>query len=367
MAAVNTIPGGNHRNMAERNSLAVLNLISRQKFISQRQIVTATGMQPSTVSNVTRELREAGLVREVGTLEASGVGAKQVSLEIDSSFTWAASWQIDLKGHQLCLLDAAGHVIAVEKFPRDFGWKTIAKNIHKRIAALAETRRMPMSRFAGLGICVQGIVNSETGEVLYSDPHKMVGVPLRDIVARNLDGIIHVERNIPCGAYFEQHVASIDRKNSFLYYLLRRHEEFFEHGTGIVLEGKVFRGSHSAAGELALGTFPGHAAEKPRKGRNWDEVYQSFGKPVAMLADFLDVDGIIVSSDDPELTDRRFQLMLKEIHEEIRPIIGRQVSVIRSQVGPEGMLLGAGLIVLHQYFQKFVQSLPNRSLSKRRK
>lgn len=366
MAAINgATPGGNHRNMAERNSLAVLELISRQKFISQRQIVDATGMQPSTVSNVTRELREAGLVREVGTLEAAGVGAKQVSLEIDASFTWAASWQIDLKGQQLCLLDAVGHVIVVEKFPSDLGWETIAKSIHKKIAALASARRMPMSRFAGLGICVQGIVNSGTGEVLFSDPHKMTGVPLREMVGRNLEGIIHVERNIPCGVYFEQYMASIDRKNSFLYYLLRRHEDFFEHGTGILLEGEVFRGSHSAAGELALGTFPGYAIEKPYKEQNWDEVYQSFGKPVAMLADFLDVDGIIVSSDDSELTNRRFKLMAQAIEKEIRPVIGRKISVIRSQVGPEGMLLGAGLIVLHQYFRKFVSSLPNRSLSKR--
>lgn len=359
--------GGNHRHMALGNSLVVLEAIYRHASISQSQIVQVTDMQPSTVSNIIKELRTSGLVRECGALEALGVGAKQISLEVDASFAWAASWQIDLKGHQLCLLDAAGHVIVVEKFPLNLGWETIAKDIHLKIADLAEARRLPMKRFAGLGICVQGIVDSKTGEVLASEPHQMEAVPLKTIVSQNLKGLIKVERNIPCGAYYEQHIAAINRKDSFLYYLLRRHEEFFEHGTGIVLDGKLFRGSHSAAGELAIGTFPRPEVNRARTDQDWIEIYQSFGLPVATLADFLDVDGIIVSSDDPGLTDQRFQILQSAIEQNIRSVRGRTISIMRSQIGPEGMLLGAGLIVLHQYFQQFVQALPNRSISSKRK
>lgn len=361
------LAGGNHRRMAVGNSLSVLELIHRRTLISQRQIAQATGMQPSTVSNIIRELKESGMVRESGTLEAAGVGAKQVSLEIDSSFAWVAGWMIDRKGHQLCLMDAAGHVVTVEKFPLDWDWEGIAKDMARIVERLAQSRRLPMARFAGLGVCVQGIVDKQRGEVIYSHPHNMQGVPLRDMLERDLPAPVHVERNIPCGAYLEQHVSAVGRRNSFLYYLLRRHEDFFEHGAGIVLNGEVFRGSHSAAGELAIGLFPRPDPQTIRREKQWDVLYGSFGKPVAMLADFLDVDGVIVSSDDPGLTERRFRLLEREVLAAIRPIQGRTMTVTRSKAGPEGMLLGAGLIALEHYFRRFVLKLPNRSVLSPRK
>ncbi len=354
--------------MAVENTMAVLQLIHRQTVISQRQIVEVMAMQPSTVSNIIRELRDAGIVRESGTLDSGGVGAKQISLEIDASFTWVASWLIDKKGHQICLLDAAGRTIAIEKLPVDVGWKVVAHDIHKRIQALASTRRLLPGRFAGLGISVQGIVNSESGEVVYSHPHQMEGVALRSIVEENLLAPVYIERNIPCAAYLEQNIASADRKSSFLYYLLRRHEDFFEHGVGIVLNGKVFHGSHFAAGELASDTFPATAPINTlQEDEAWDATYKNFGKTIAVLADFLDVEEVIISSDDPEFTAKRFKSMHYQITENIRPIKGREIRIVRSQVGPEGMLLGAALIVLHKHFEKAVQTLPNRSVRKPKK
>ena len=353
--------------MAVENSLTVLEALYRQDFISQKQIVDGSDLKPSTVSNIIRELKASGLIREGGVLEGGGVGAKQMSLQIDPAFAWVASWQIDLKGNQLCLLDAAGHTMAVEKYPPDLGWKAVLDNIHERIAALAAQKRLSMKRFVGLGICVQGIVDHHRGEVICSQPHGMTSVPLGQMVSEKLGGIIHVERNIPCGAYLEQHVAPAHRKESFLYYLLRRHDNFFEHGTGIVLAGKVFHGSHSAAGELHEFLFPRPPLSTLKTESDWDGLYRKFGQSVGMLADFLDVDGIVVSSDDPGLTIKRFEMFEHEIQSHLRPIQNRNIRVARSQVGPEGMVAGVGLIVLHRYFHEFAAMLPNRSTSGRAK
>lgn len=357
----------NHRSMAIQNSLSVLHIIHRHAFISQRQIVAATGIRPSTVSNIIRELKDAGMVRENGTLESGGVGARQVSLEIDASFSWVASWMIDLKGHQICLMDAAGRVIALEKLPLDLGWQAIAEQLHHRIATLAETRRLPRSRFSGVGIAVQGIVNSATGEVIYSFPHQMEGILLRDIVQKNFKVPVHVERNIPCAAYLEQHNTIARQNSSFLYYLLRRHEDFFEHGMGIMLNGEVFHGSHFAAGELDADFFPRKPSLKEiKREQDWNAIYRDFGRTAARIGDFLDVDEIIISSDDPGLTEKRFHLLEQEIQARIRPIRNRTIVVSRSQTGPEGILLGAGLMALHHHFRRTVEALPNRSLKKQR-
>jgi|GEM_PF-2857988 len=351
--------------MAVENSTIVLEALYRQDFISQKQIVDGSGLKPSTVSNIIRELKAAGIIREGGVLDGGGVGAKQMSLQIDPAFAWVASWQIDLKGNQLCLLNAAGHTMAVEKYPPDLGWKSIVGDIHQRIEALAAQKRLSMKRFAGLGICVQGIVDQDRGEVICSQPHGMSSVPLGEIVSEKLGSVVHVERNIPCGAYLEQHVAPAHRKGSFLYYLLRRHESFFEHGIGIVLDGKVFRGSHSAAGELHERLFPRPPLETLRTEANWNDLYCNFGQSVGMLADFLDVDGVIVSSDDPGLTVKRFEAFENAIESHLRPIEHRKIWVARSQVGPEGMVVGAGLAVLHRYFRELAAALPNRSVPSR--
>lgn len=349
------------------NSFAVLECIHREPHISQRQIAKKSGMQPSTVSNIIRELREYGVVRESGTLEAAGVGAKQIALEIDASFAWAASWRMDLKGHLLALLNAAGHIVALEKLPMDLDWKEIAASIHERITALAKIHRLPMNRFAGLGVCVQGIVDRVKGEVIYSHPLSMREVPLREMLQSKLSAPVYVERNVPCGAYLEQHVGKQVPGTSFLYYLIQRHETFMVHGAGIVLGGEVFRGSHSAAGELTHEFFRDHPPfERLRTEKDWDEYYAAESKSIAMLADFLDVESVIISSDDPALSERRFQLLRKGIKENIRPIKGRQMDIIRSSFGPDGMLLGAGLIALHEHFRVIVERLPNRSIRKKR-
>lgn len=357
------LTGANHRSMAVWNSLTVLECILREAHISQRQIAETYGMQPSTVSNVIRELRECGIVREAGTLAATGVGAKQVSLEIDASFAWVACWRIDLKGNSLCLLDAAGHIVAQETLPTDLGWRDIVESIRERISALADSRRLPMSRFAGLGVCVQGIVNRERGEVIYSHPLEMTEVPLRDMLQVRLKAPVYVERNVPCGAYLEQHSTAKARGKSFLYYLIQRHEKFLVHGAGIVLSGEVFRGSHSAAGELTTDFFREHPDfQRLKSEKDWDRLYRAESNSIAMLADFLDVDLVIVSSDDPALTERRFQTLQKDVGSQIRPIKGRVVEIIRSSSGPEGMLVGGGLIALHEYFLRVAESLPNRSV-----
>lgn len=357
--------GANHRSMAVWNSVAVLESIHRETNVSQRRIAETSGMQPSTVSNIIRELKECGIVREGGALAAVGAGAKQVALEINASVAWVASWKIDLKGSLLCLLDAAGHIVVQEKLAVDLGWRDIVETIQERIGVLARSRSLPMSRFAGLGVCVQGIVDRARGEVIYSHPLNMREVPLREILEGKLQAPVYVERNVPCGAYLEQHVRARVRGNSFLYYLIQRHETFLVHGAGIVLAGEVFRGSHSAAGELTEDFFKDHPSfDQLRTEKDWDHLYAAESKSIALLADFLDVDLVIVSSDDPALTERRFRLLQKGVLNHIRPIKGREVEVMRSQSGPDGMLVGAGLIALHEYFRNVVEDLPNRSLRK---
>lgn len=364
---IETSHGGNHRRMALGNSVTVLKHVYRQALISQRQIIEQTGMQPSTVSNIIRELKAAGIVRESGTLEAAGVGAKQVSLEINASFAWVASWHIDLMGQRICLLDAAGHIVAIENFPSDFNcWQTIANSIHERIAALAETRRLPMNRYAGLGIAVQGIVDSDRGEVIYSHPHNMKAVPLREMISGKQKGLIHVERDTCCGAYLEQNIVPMGEEKSFLYFLQRKYETFFSHGASIVLNGKIYFGRKSVAGELPLELFSTPPFETLKTEKDWDDLYRSFGKPMAMLADFLDVDEIILSSEDQGLTSRRFQLIQQEVQSIVRPLQGRSITVTQSQSGPDGILIGAGLMVLHQYFQRFALTLPNRSMARKK-
>jgi predicted NBD/HSP70 family sugar kinase len=71
------------------------------------------------------------------------------------------------------------------------------------------------------------------------------------LLAELPDKAVHVENNVNCAAIAEHRLGAAQNQELFLYLQIG-----VKIGAGIVVNGKVLRGSHGGAGELAVMPFP---------------------------------------------------------------------------------------------------------------
>lgn len=337
--------------MAENNRLRVLGLIARRKYLSQRQLAQATGMQRSTVSYIVRDLKELGIIREGVPIRSDRVGPKETELEIVPGFAWSVGLQLDKVVNRLCVVNAMGHILTQESFPPGMKFPEVIASMPQRVKEIAARLSLDIENLSGVGVSVPGVVDSEEGQVLVSRNLQLRSVALRDELQKTMDCPVWVDRNVVCGAYAEHFAGAARDRDSFLYFLLKTDEgrpEIF--GLAIIIAEQIFRGCNSAAGEVDH-TFLAKLFQTPD---NWgddasmDEFYRSCAEGLAGIVNLLDMSCMVMCSDDERLTEKRFQILNDGVNADLVPVPGRRFELLRSGSGVDGMMLGAALLSLHR-------------------
>lgn len=336
---------------AERNRLRIFGLIARRKCLSQRQLATTTRLQPSTVSNIVRSLKEAGIIREGAPIEADRVGPKEMELEIVASAAWSIGLNLDALNHRLVVVNALGHVLTQESLPPGLPVDELGAVLPDTITDLARRLGLDPAKLAGIGVSVPGAVNADTGVVLVSRSLNLSRYPLREKLELALGHPVWIERNVACGAYAEYHVGSARDRDSFVYFLLRSnpgHPDTF--GLALVIGEKIFHGCNSAAGEVDrnIMTAPAPLAPGPQTDEVVAAFYQAYANGIAGIINLLDVSCLVLSSNDDRLTRARFDQINDAIQSNLIPVPDRRFDLLRSGMGLDGMVLGSALLALHR-------------------
>lgn len=340
------------RAAADKNRLRILGLIARRRCLSQRQLALATGLQPSTVSNIVRFLKEQGIVRDGAPIEAERVGPKETELELAPDCIWCAGVTLDSAGHRIALVNACGHVLAQETLPPGTPSDQIVLRVAEGVRTCAARAGLPLTRLGGLGVSVPGVVDSERGIVLISRGLGLSNLPLCEPFEEALGCPVWVERNVACGAYAEHHAGAARGRDSFVYFLLRSDSEHpLSFGLAVVIGEKVFHGCNSAAGEVDRNIFPvasptwgGEAGDASGA----DAFYGAFGRALTGIVNLLDVSCLVLSSNDERLTAERFERLCETVATGLVPVPERRFDLVRSGMGIDGILLGSALLALHR-------------------
>jgi predicted NBD/HSP70 family sugar kinase len=336
---------------AEKNRLRILGLIARRKCLSQRQLATTTRLQPSTVSNIVRSLKESGIIREGAPIEADRVGPKEMELELVASAAWSIGLNLDALKHRLVVVNAMGHVLTQESLPPGLPVDELGSILPDTINDLATRLGLDPSKLAGIGVSVPGAVNADTGVVLVSRSLNLSRYPLREKLEHALGHPIWVERNVACGAYAEYQIGAARDRDSFVYFLLRSspgQPDTF--GLALVIGEKIFHGCNSAAGEVDsnIMTAPTALAPDLQNDANVAAFYQAYANGIAGIINLLDVSCLVLCSNDDRLTRSRFDQINQTIQTNLIPVPDRRFDFLRSGMGIEGMTLGSALLALHR-------------------
>ncbi|MEV6283654.1 ROK family transcriptional regulator [Kribbella sp. NPDC051770] len=249
------------------NDSVVLDAIRRaDQLLSRVELAAATGLSGQAISNITRRLLDAGLVREAGRQKNAGLGKPRTLLELEPTGQYAVGVHLDPAVVTVVVLDLTGEIVARRRAetevvaayaqhsppPRE----TTAPSrddpdaLISGIAAMVEEviteAGAPRDRIVGLGIAAPGPIDVERGAVV--DPPNLTAwhrVPLRDALRDRTGLPVLLDKDVTAAASAEKWAGGPNGRGSFVFFYLGTGI-----GAGLVIADEVVRGTSGNVGEI---------------------------------------------------------------------------------------------------------------------
>lgn len=248
-----SVKGGTPGMVRIVNRTLIYELVRDAGPISRADLARITRLTRASVSEVVEELLAAGLLREKG-VEASGrVGRAPTLLEleprsglvvgVDIGGTTVSAWAADLAGTPLA---------RVEWHSKDYPTRSLfLGQLEASIRRAVQQTGLDPERLKAVCVATPGIVDSE-GNVLGASPNlpEWRDLPLAHLLRQVLRLPVVVENDVNAALVGEGWKGAGRRFRNIV---------FLAAGTGIggalMIEGRLVRGAHSAAGEVGYLLF----------------------------------------------------------------------------------------------------------------
>lgn len=243
-------PGNNHAFSGRYNRRLVFDLIRTKGTISRGELVEATGLQPQTIANITRDLLTRGLLTET-TRAAGGRGAPQKLLTLTAQAGSSIGLHLDRDRLTGVLCDLDGKEIA--RVEAQSPWQDPEEAVGVITGVTTElVKAAPEIPCWGIGVAMPTL--QETGfEQYVGSPgwQKWGTVEFADALEAATGRAVIVENDATAAAIAELHASRDTDLTDFVYI-------FVGHGlgAGIIIEGLPFQGAFNNAGEIGLLSWP---------------------------------------------------------------------------------------------------------------
>jgi predicted NBD/HSP70 family sugar kinase len=225
----------------------VLDIVRARGPISKPELAAATGLTQATMSTIVRRLLDEGLVIESGRRQSSG-GKPPTLIAINPQSRFAIGILLGRESITYVAVDLGGAIVGRVRTigvslsePRDT-ISAIAMRVEAMIASLGISKDLVV----GVGLASPGPLDLERGTIL-SPPRldHWHNVPIRDLVATELGLPVVLDNDSTAAAVGEFWAGRLGeaRSHATVYMSVGL-------GAGVILDGTVFRGASSNAGEL---------------------------------------------------------------------------------------------------------------------
>ena len=232
-----------HSTIRDINKQIVLNYVRARAPISRAEIARETSLQRSTVSAIVDDLQLEGLIEEIGTGDSTG-GRKPTLLRLRTGTPVAIGVDVTPSVTTVVLADLAGNILQSEEFPTSSDIHYMDKQILSKVKQFAG--QYPEAKLQ-VGMSIPGIADPTSGEVLYIPyfqwSHWDIGRRIKD--ETGLDVVIENDANAIALAELWFGNDEIKRTRNFIMVFVAEGI-----GTGIIIDGQVYRGENGAAGEF---------------------------------------------------------------------------------------------------------------------
>ncbi|MFD5545303.1 ROK family transcriptional regulator [Streptomyces goshikiensis] len=376
---------GSQSSLHRANLERVVRAVRLAGSLTQAEIARATGLSAATVSNIVRELKEAGTV-EVTDTSAGGRRARSVSLSGDAGIVIGVDF-----GHthlRVAVGNLAHQVLAEESEPLDVdaSWVDGFDRAEALVGRLIRGIGVGREKVIGVGLGVPGPIDVESGTLgSTAILPGWAGINPRQELSQRLGVPVYVDNDANLGALGELVWGSGRGVKDLAYIKVASGV-----GAGLVINGQIYRGPGGTAGEIGhitldesgpvcrcgnrgcLETFAAaryvlpllqgshgpeltmeRVVELAREGdpgcrRVIADVGRHVGSGVASLCNLLNPSRVVLGGSLAEAGE----LVLAPIRESVGryaiPSAARQLSVLTGSLGGRAEVLGALALVLSE-------------------
>ncbi len=353
----------NLTNAALHSRRQILQLL-RNGPLSRRQLTEMTGLHGSTMTYIVRDLLESNIIRNMGKRASNTVGKKQVLLEVNPSRGWVAGLGISTDWGFITYLDMAGNVLEHDYFEIDHDLPHILGTLGDRITDWGSRRDKAIGKMLGVGVGIPGIVDTRTGQVVFSSMLKLHKYSIGSLLAKQFNTHVRVDNNVNFAAVAEGRIGCGVPLKNFIYILLHISAvggfyDFISVGSTHYVGGKLDRGAHFAAGEVhqlvrEIVSVERYSAEEVLlMGQAEADMTEGLhklaigtGRTLAILCDLFDPEAVIIGSNTAFCNKRLFDLIESELNRGLVPVPDRHIPVLASELGDHGVAMGAAFTVL---------------------
>jgi predicted NBD/HSP70 family sugar kinase len=236
--------GSNLLRLADYNQAVILDLIRRDPGTSRAHLQRTSGLASQTISNITRRLIDAEMIRESAPSDPVR-GRPSIPLSVNGDGAFSVGVHVDPARLTILLLDVAGEVRARQQLrtPQATNPDEMTALIAVSTGRLIRESGIDRDRVLGLGIAVPGPLDVLTGVVL--DPPQLP--TWRDVRLRadlhDATGMpVLLDKDVTASATAELRKSA---DPDFLFVYLGSGV-----GASVVTQGQVLRGASNNIGEI---------------------------------------------------------------------------------------------------------------------
>ena len=232
---------GNVDLVKQLNSAAVYRLIDQHGPISRIQIAEQSQLAPASVTKITRQLIERGLIKEVDQQASTG-GRRAISIITETRNFQAIGVRLGRHDTTLTLYDLSSKAIAEEHYPLP---ERTQETLENTIAQFIESCQRKIRELIAISVILPGLVDPESGVIRYMPHIQVENWGLVDALEKRFKVTCFVGHDIRSLALAEHYFgASQDCEDSIL---VRVHRGT---GAGIISNGRIFIGRNGNVGEI---------------------------------------------------------------------------------------------------------------------
>lgn len=240
---------GDQALVREINLSIILNTLRDHTPISRARLAALTGLNKTTVSSLVKELLDANFIREIGSGKKDDAGRPAILLELNPKAGYIIGAEI---GIGVDLIS-----VVLTNFAVEICWRHQEQTNHlpnqeailQRTVAIIHDAVAHAERngghVLGLGIGMPGLVDMQTGTLLFAPNLHWRNVPLRTILEREFDFPIYVDNDANLATLGESYLGVARGCENMLY--IAAGEGL---GGGIVMNGRMLSGALGFAGEI---------------------------------------------------------------------------------------------------------------------
>lgn len=231
----------------------LLRVISESGPLSRTEMANILGLSKGAMSGLARDLLDRGVLHETETIYGQGRPSIRLDLHPECAFFVGVSLLEDPA--PMILGDLNGGIIARCAMPLSRDPEVIANAIAEGLPALLGSRPDAKEKLSGIGVALSGFVDETQANCVKSTLLGWQDVPLARIIRERTGIETFIENDAKAVAVSEKLFGSAREVQNFSVVSL---------GDGIgcahFIEGRLYRGNHGGAGEIAHCTIePGGA------------------------------------------------------------------------------------------------------------